>query len=897
MSVSEPLPFGLLLKQLRKRAGMTQRDLGAALNYSNSLISSLEKAQRQPDLDAVITRFIPALGLQNDPAAAAHLIERAAAARGELAPGSPLGPVTLRSPKRVVGQESSNEYPTRLPLPPTALIGRKEEVNQLCYRLLGHSGRLLTLVGPPGIGKTRMALAMAMHLQHHYVDGAVFVALAEITDPELVASAILDAVGSNDARPKSPKIKLVEALRRKSMLLVLDNCEQIRDAAPLVADLLSSCADVVVLATSRERLHLRAEQRYQVPPLELEAAVDLFTQRAAAVNARFVLTDLNRPTIAAICERLDCLPLALELCAAQTDLHSLPQLLAQLHNRRLDLLVDGANDLPMQQRTLRRAIQRSYGLLSDEERTLFRSLGIFVGGFDLEMLDLVSVSRLEAGTRWEPAALHSTLHALIGKSLVRADTASGDKQRFLLLEMLREFALEQLRAQGEEAEMRLHHYHACLQLFRTGDTYLRGSEFATWMARLQPEEDNLRAAFQWALDEARYTDMAWLLLAAHYFWELNGHGYERARWFLQVLPYRQLLAIDLRLATLILFLSTVEDLEEFQSADLYAPYAAEMFELLEICPYKQLHANAWFSFAWIAPDGAHTANALARAITLAEEAGEGPSLGPEFCMFVDDDFTFADMQAGYGAFLGDEGEVEQSTMLIKESLLRFRRRGNLIKAGTCRALLGVLALLQGDMAEAHTCFKEVVAIGIAYSLPMMLAEWHPYLGLIALYGGNSSEARQLLEESLRLCLEVKNTIYLNRACICLAELSLWEEDADEAAYWVGQSLSYFSAPKRINIHELQRFFVAARLATMQGQYLRAAALLGIVEAAHRRIHYVNTGPMLSLVSAARAQVREALGVELFDQLFAAGQQLSLDEAYTTLLAPTHLQTQLTFLAP
>ena len=274
-----------------------------------------------------------------------------------------------------------------------------------------------------------------------------------------MASTIIAAVGSRNAGPKPPKVQLIEHLRRKTMLLVLDNCEQIRDAASLVAELLSACAGIAILATSRERLHLRAEQRYHVPPLELAAAVELFTQRAAAVDASFVLTEANRPTVEAICQRLDRLPLALELCAAQTDLLSLPQILAHLHDRRLDLLVDGAHDLPPRQRTLRHAIQSSYGLLSEEERTLFRSLGVFAGGFDLPELEAVSLDSGEGGTHdEETSVLLSTLHALIGKSLVHAETLPSGEQRFLLLETIREFALEQLRAQGEEAGLRQRHY-------------------------------------------------------------------------------------------------------------------------------------------------------------------------------------------------------------------------------------------------------------------------------------------------------------------------------------------------------------------------------------------------------------------------------------------------------
>lgn len=518
-----PLTFGALLKQLRKRVGMTQRDLAAALNYSDSFISSLEKEQRQPDLNAVIHAFVPALGLQDDPKTAAWLIERAAIARGEQPPASIT--LTRQRATHLVLQVEREEQATPLPAAPTALIGRSEEIAQICNRLLGHGGRLLTLVGPPGIGKTTLALAVMAQLEHYFADGAAFVALAAITEQLLMAAAIAASVGCSDAGLRSPKARLIEFLRRKRMLLVLDNLEQIQEAAPLVAELVAECPGLCVLVTSRERLHLRAEQRYKVPPLALGAAVELFTQRAQAVDADFHLTSNNQPTIEAICQRLDCLPLALELCVAQVDLLSPAQILTQLQDHRLDVLVDGAHDLPPRQRTLRNAIDHSVRLLDEDERALFCRLGVFVGGFDLAAA--AAVNDWPEATPARPVI--STLHALVNKNLVRSETLLGAEPRFLLLETIREFALEALAQQSgdalERARLRHAEYYARL---------LKHESDEAWRV-IDVEQHNTRTALRWLLDHRHPLTGELAQFMSYYFGRAGLHNEERIM-LAEVLP-------------------------------------------------------------------------------------------------------------------------------------------------------------------------------------------------------------------------------------------------------------------------------------------------------------------------------------------------------------------------
>lgn len=445
-------------------------------------------------------------------------------ARGERPPAT----VTWQRTTQVTVHNTVAEPVEALPAPPTALVGRASEVNQLCQRLLGHGGRLLTLVGPPGVGKTRLALAVAAHLQAQYRDGVVFVPLAAITDPLLMAVTIATAVGSSDQSPKPPQTRLIEFLRRKHLLLVLDNVEQIAAAAPTLAALVAECPELYLLVTSRERLHLRAEQRFTVPPLTLDAAITLFVQRAQSVAADFALTDDNRSTVAAICQRLDCLPLALELCAAQADLLAPAQILAQLQAQRLDLLIDGAHDLPAHQRTLRRAIAHSDHLLTTEERTLLRWLGVFVGGCDLPAVAAV------VGASRVTQPLHSLLHALIGKNLLRTEATPSGGRRFLLLEMIRAYAREQQRLHGEAAL--LHERHACyfLELAEQTAQALDDGDKKAGLDQLARELDNLRAAFRHLLATDTVGALR-LATALREFWYLRDYYREGRAWLTEVL--------------------------------------------------------------------------------------------------------------------------------------------------------------------------------------------------------------------------------------------------------------------------------------------------------------------------------------------------------------------------
>lgn len=862
MAVMPAPTFGALLKQLRKRAGMTQRDLATALGYSDSLISSLEKGQRQPDLAMVHTHFIPALGLQDDPRSAAHLLECTAIARGER-------PLVMRhlppAPKPRYADRPRAVH--RLPALPIELIGRNEIIQQLSNRLLGHGGRLLTLVGPPGVGKTTLALAVATQVQQHYPDGAIFVPLATVNDALLLAATLVVTIAPNDASSKPPESRLLELLNQRHLLLLLDNLEQIEGAASLIATLLAECSKLTILVTSRERLHLRAEQRCKVPPLELAAAVDLFVQRAQAVDENFVLNDENRATIAAICQRLDCLPLALELCAAQVELFAPAQLLAQLQARPLDLLTNGAHDLPPQHRTLRLAIERSYALLSTHEQMLFRRLGVFVGGFDLAAVEAISPT----------TAFSQILQSLIGKSLVRAETLGDGEQRFSLLETIREFALEQLRAHGEEDTARQCHFVFYLQYFRTVDEHLRGTQTALWFARLQPDHDNLRAAIQWTLDRDRYEDAAWLILATGWYCRMRGHWYEELGWIQATLPHRHRFSLELRLALLITFFSVARAVAGFETVNRYTD---ELIELAEQCSVNLLRAGAWHFIAVVTSDFVQAAAAWDRAMAFARAASTSPGLGKEFGVSADFLFIRSAGADNYALRLIDYGKFGQATALIEESLQCSQARGYGSGVAACLGNLGRIALLQGDLSQAHTLLQQAVATATADFHPAVVARLKPMLALTTLYHDNAIEARRLLLEGLELWTNMRDKLRLSHTCIYLAEVALWEDKPEEAEQWLMQFLNYHFDPRWVGIAIVNCLFVAARLAVIGQHDQHAVALFSFAEVTRQRLHCTFVEPVRAQVDADLARAQAMFGPALYAEAFDMGQQLALNDPFT-----------------
>ena len=538
--------FGDLLKYLRKRAQLTQRELAIAVGYSEAHITRLEKNQRLPDLSTMAALFVPALSLEDEPDTISRLLELAAVARGEHHPSSGNLIVKHSIEREVIETFEAREIPTNLPFQLTSFIGREREIQEIESLLRGEETyKLVTLVGAGGCGKTRLALQVAGRIIHMYPDGAWLIDLAPLADPNLVPRTTASTLGISETQEEPITKTLARFLRSKRILLLFDNCEHILAAATELAEaLLSTCPHLQILTTTREVFKVSGERSFHVLPLlyppegkddknriaEFDS-VRLFVQRAKNVQTSFELTDENASYIAEVCRRLDGIPLAIELAAARIGLLRAQQIESQLKDR-FKLLTGGGRTLPRHQ-TLRAMVDWSHDLLSEDERRLFRQLSVFAGGWTLEAADAMQ----------DPSSQTSTLDLLsrlIDKSFILVERQLGREARYSMLETLREYAFEKLGAVGETTFAREQHFEFFHNLALRSRLY--GPEKQLWLDRLEADYDNIRTAVTRALAyrdsegvQPYIEETTELILALTDFFWFRGYTAEAREWMDQLL--------------------------------------------------------------------------------------------------------------------------------------------------------------------------------------------------------------------------------------------------------------------------------------------------------------------------------------------------------------------------
>jgi len=828
------LTFGDLLKYLRRRARLTQRELSIAVGYSEAQISRLEQNLRPPDLAALTALFIPALYVDDEPEVMARLMELASQARGETLPQH--GMITFsRSVRQEVledVQSIEENILNNLPLQLTSFVGREKEIVEI--KDLLEKNRLITLTGSGGCGKTRLALETAGQLVGSYKDGVWLVELASISDPELVLQVITSTLGIPESRDAIPTSVLTKYLRGKQLLLILDNCEQIITATAQVAEeILRNCLHVHILATSRETLDVPGEVQFRVPSLSLpkekpsdesspSEAMKLFVERAQTVLPAFTLTEEATPAIAQICQLVDGMPLGIELAAAKIAVLSARQIAERL-NDSFQMLSGTRTALPHHQ-TLEATIQWSYDLLSAEERTLLQRLAVFSGGWTLEAAETVTSD----GTLLTEENILDLLSKLVNKSLVIVDLQTQMEARYSLLRSVRQYGYERLSQSGEIETVQRQHVHLFLNLVRQAQTGLMTAQSPYWLKRLDAEQDNLRAALAYGQSANRYQETLELASGLFWFWQTRGHISEGRSQLEKIL-------------------STSPEAEQKTAAYAKALWAAG-------------------NLAWIQADLLTARAQLDKSLLIWRELQPTQKLG------------LATALRELGIVATYQGELEHAHKALDEGIDILQELGEKWNLALALYNHGLVHESEDNFIVARENFQASLALFRELDEPWGLAVALYGFGRIAGRQFDYDTARSHLEESLKLSQKLDDPWSLASVFYLLGEIAQRQNELDDARKLFIKSLTLNQvvgdrAMIGFTVHNLGRLASSLGDLKIAARLFRAAQLL--------REDATNTTSW-SLINQAQceqdiANLRTALGAETFQSEWVRGESLNMDD--------------------
>jgi predicted ATPase/DNA-binding XRE family transcriptional regulator len=843
VSDREATTFGQWLRRRRKGLGLTQAELARKVGCATITVQKIEADERRPSRD--MASWL-AEAFEIGVSERQRFLRLARAGRN----------LTTRD------QVALDRRPTNLPLVLPQLIGRECDLQMARKRLLRDGVRLLSITGPPGVGKTTLSLHLGVEALSAFEDGAFFVPLADAGDPPAVAAAIARVLDVNEAGVAVVR-RLEEYLSGRQLLLVLDNFEQALNGGPIVAELLRGCPWLSVVVTSRAPLGIRLERRLPLAPLAMpneataysceevsrSPAVALFVERAQAARPDFAVTEENAETVARICARLGGLPLAIELVAARATVLTPETLFERLGGA--DLLDSGGlRDVPGRHRTMRAAIQWSYDLLSPSEQALFSRLAVCSGEFGLGVAEALAVPPGAAATGSDQQRPLDGLASLVEKSLV-ARRDRGAEARFQLLEPIREYALEALQRTDAVSDARRRHADYYLSLTCEADPHLRERGQRIWMDRLESERGNLQAALGFLLGPADDPERTLRLATAlFWFWNIRGHLSEGRSWLVRALDRADPVRTGaLQRASALSALATFE----WQEGDLHAARAhidesVALFGRLERRPTRE-HAMAHCVQAMVAVFQAEEATAIAAAeqsvrmfSDIGDVSGVALALNP------------------IGKVRLQQEDLTAARAAFERSLALFRDLGDNWGAGIPLMNLGVLETVGGRRAAARARFEESIRLFETVGERWMRALVLDALASVLDADGETPRATAARRESLDILTKMGHTVNLAAVLFNCARVLESHQDHEQALSLFEQSLRLVSE-RGLPLETARCLVGLAAAAAGCGDLPRAARILGaaegVVESSGIRLPGEDTGERDRTMASIRAVLDDA----------------------------------------